>query len=131
MAEDLKTIDIPGSNITSISFSSSEKPNIIFAVNFNKTAKILQYSTIDQNLKIEELPVQHKQKVNIVGYDSNFNFVGTSDNDETKLWDASKPSDRSKTTIRNQTFLAFYPNSEELIMVTKSGSNVNFNEFKG
>jgi WD40 repeat protein len=131
MAKDLKTIDIPNSNITSISFSSSEKPNIIFAVNFNKTAKILQYSTISNNVTIEELPVQHKNEVNIVGYDSYFNFVGTSDDDETKLWDASNPSDRCKTTIRKQTFLAFYPNSEKTIMVTKSGTNVNFYEFQG
>jgi len=55
MARDLITIDIPGSNITSISFSSSEKPNIIFAVNFNKTAKIIQYRTFSNNVTTQEL----------------------------------------------------------------------------
>jgi WD40 repeat protein len=128
---DLITIDIPDSNITSISFSSSEKPDIIFAINFKKIAKILKYSTISHRVTIQQLHAQHKKDVNIVGYDPKFNFVGTSDNDETKLWDASKPTERCKTTIRNQMFLAFYPNSMQTIMVTKSESYVNFYEFKG
>jgi hypothetical protein len=137
MARVLTTFDIPNSNITSISFNESKKPNINFAVNFKKTAKILEYNTKDHSASNYELITQHKFNVDIVGYHPYLPYLGTSDNIESKLWDLSVKeklsTTRSKTTIRESKFLAFYPDSEELIMVTKEKSNneIHFSEFRG
>jgi WD40 repeat protein len=135
MARVLTTFDIPNSNITSISFNESKKPNINFAVNFKKTAKILEYNTKDHSASNHELITQHNFNVDIVGYHPYLPYLGTSDNTESKLWDlsANLHTTRSKTTIRESKFLAFYPDSEELIMVTKAKSNndIHFSEFKG
>jgi hypothetical protein len=134
MSRVLSTFDIPNSNITSISFNESKKPNINFAVNFKKTAKILEYNTKDYSVSSHELNTQHKNNVDIVGYHPYLPYLGTSDNTESKLWDlsANLHTTRSKTTIRESKFLAFYPDSKELIMVTKAKSNndIHFSEFK-